>query len=54
MRPKQAQAVEDYDNYAAFVARSRPLRRLYPLCVSQAATHDPSIGYHHRRNAEYD
>jgi hypothetical protein len=25
-----------------------------PLCVPQAATDDPDIAYHHRRNGEYD
>ena len=54
MRPKQAQAVEDDDNRAAFVIYHAACAVFGRLCVPQAATDDQDIGYHHRRNGEYD
>jgi hypothetical protein len=54
MRPNRPLILEDYDNSAAFVTNHAGCAVCVWLCVLQAATDDPHIGYHHRGNTDYN
>ena len=54
MRPKQAQAVEEYDNCSTLMADNANCAVLGQLCVSQGAADDPNVRNHHRGHAEYN
>jgi hypothetical protein len=53
-RPNQEPATKDYDRCAAFLTDHAGCAVCVWLCISQAATDDPHISYHHRGHAEYD